>query len=99
MPVSSLEALRTFAGAPRTRRVEETQRCELCSVSVPQQHRHLLELAACKIVCACDPCALRFHDVVGGRFKLIPRDARVLADFRISDSEWEALALPINLSF
>ena len=52
-----------------------------------------------KIVCTCDACALRFQNVVEGRFKLIPRDARPLQEFQISDAEWEALALPINLAF
>jgi uncharacterized protein DUF5947 len=99
MPLSSLEALRRFAGAPRTKRVAETERCELCSVSLAQQHRHLLEIASRKIVCACDPCALRFQNVEDGRFKLVPRDARALPGFKISDPEWEALALPINLAF
>jgi len=99
MPASSLEALRKFAGASRRRPVVEAERCELCSVSLPPQHRHLLEVASRKIVCACDPCALRFQNVVDGRFKLVPRDARALPDFKITDSEWEALALPISLAF
>jgi hypothetical protein len=99
MPASSLETLRRFAGAPSPEAVVEAERCELCSVSLPRRHRHLLEVASRKIVCACDGCALRFQDVVGGRFKLVPRDARVLASFGINDPEWEALALPINLAF
>ncbi|MGB9475333.1 MAG: DUF5947 family protein [Candidatus Udaeobacter sp.] len=52
-----------------------------------------------KIVCACDACALRFQDVVEGRFKLIPRDARALPDFAMADADWENFALPINLAF
>jgi Family of unknown function (DUF5947) len=52
-----------------------------------------------KIVCACDACALRFQDVVEGRFKLIPRDARVLPEFAMADADWENFALPINLAF
>jgi hypothetical protein len=52
-----------------------------------------------KIVCACDACALRFQDVVEGRFKLIPRDARALSGFEIADVDWANLALPINLAF
>jgi hypothetical protein len=36
---------------------------------------------------------------VGGRFKLIPSDIRHLSEFDLSDSEWENLALPINLAF
>lgn len=52
-----------------------------------------------QIVCACDPCALRFENVPGGRFKLIPRDAKAMPDFRITDGEWDGLGLPINLAF
>lgn len=52
-----------------------------------------------KIVCSCDACALRFQDVVDGRFKLIPRDARPLPVFAMTDTDWENFALPINLAF
>src|SRR4030095_9001673 len=96
---SSLKALRKFAGAARARTMVEAERCELCSVSLSSQHRHLLETLSRKIVCACDPCAWRFKNVVDGRFKLVPRDARALPNFQVSDAEWEALALPINLAF
>jgi hypothetical protein len=51
------------------------------------------------MACSCDPCALRFQDVVGGRFKLIPRERRYLPDVSFSELEWENLALPINLAF
>lgn len=30
---------------------------------------------------------------------MIPRDARALQNFRITDAQWEGLALPINLAF
>ncbi len=75
------------------------ERCELCSVRVPPVHRHLLEVSNRQVACACDACALRFEDVVDGRFKLIPRDPRALPDFRLDDALWNGLALPINLAF
>jgi Family of unknown function (DUF5947) len=75
------------------------ERCELCSIGLAPNHRHLLEISNRRIVCTCDPCALRFQDVVGGRFKLIPRDVWDLREFSLSDVEWENLALPINLAF
>jgi Family of unknown function (DUF5947) len=62
-------------------------------------HRHLLDVTSRKPVCACDPCALRFQNVVGGRFMLIPRDARALPGFQMTEATWERLALPINLAF
>jgi hypothetical protein len=77
-------ALRRFVRARA-----ESERCELCSAELGPVHRHLLEMAKRQVVCACDPCALRFHDVVDGRFKLIPRDARALLGFRLTDAQWE----------
>jgi hypothetical protein len=75
------------------------EHCELCSIPLPTEHRHLLETGKRRIACACDACALRFADVVDGRFQLIPRDIRSLPDFKLSDGEWEALSLPIDLAF
>jgi hypothetical protein len=93
---NALSTLRKFA---RTDTQEAIERCELCSLAIPSRHRHLLEMESGQVVCACDGCALRFQDVVEGRFKLIPRDPTALPDFRVSDSVWDGLALPINLSF
>ena len=91
---SAVSVLRRLA---QTRGAEE--QCDFCAAGLAAQHRHLLELASRRIICVCDPCALRFQDAVGGRFKLIPRDPRALPDFQITDAEWESLALPINLAF
>ena len=99
---SPLANLRKFAGAKpkgESLRRAAVEQCELCSIRVPPQHRHLLEMTTQKIVCSCDACALRFQDVVEGRFKLIPRDARELSDFAMADADWENFALPINLAF
>jgi hypothetical protein len=75
------------------------RRCELCSVGLAAEHRHMLEMSVAQIVCACDSCALRFQSVVDGRFKLIPRDVHFLPALNFTDVEWESLALPINLAF
>ena len=88
-------ALRRLA---RERSATEEEDCEFCSAALPSGHRHLLEVAARRIICVCDPCALRFENVIG-RWKLIPRDARRLGGFQITDAQWDALALPINLAF
>lgn len=81
----------------KTRPAQE--KCELCSVRLGPDHRHLLETRTRKIVCTCNACAMRFEGVLDGRFKIIPRDARALPDFKINDAEWERLSLPINLAF
>lgn len=88
-----LGVLRRFA-QPRP----EVEQCEFCNAPLGSVHRHLLEVSTRKIVCVCDPCALRFENVIG-RWKLIPRDARLWPAFQLSDAQWDALALPINLAF
>jgi hypothetical protein len=75
------------------------EHCEFCHAFIPALHRHLLKTANREIICSCDPCGLRFQDVVGGKFRLIPRDARPLPNFLLSDAQWDRLALPINLTF
>ena len=93
---SPFSTLRRLAQA---RKQPVPEKCELCGVALFPEHRHLLEVASHKIICACDPCSLRFENVLEGRFKLIPRDVRTLAGFRLSDAQWEDLALPISLAF
>ena len=100
VPTTDDRARTVFATLRRFRRpapIEE--RCELCSAGLASNHRHLLETSNARIVCACDPCALRFQDTTGGRFKLIPREVRCLSQLRLTDPEWDNLALPINLAF
>ena len=89
-PVATLSRL---AKRPATSEV-----CEFCSLSLLPGHRHLLETAKAKLVCVCDACALRFDHVIG-RYRLIPRDARRLLGFQITDGQWNALSLPIRLAF
>src|SRR3954469_15872725 len=77
---------------------EPAEHCDFCNLVLPPGHRHLIEIATRKIICACDACALRFDNVVG-RWKLIPRDTRPLSNFRMTDAQWDAFALPIQLAF
>jgi hypothetical protein len=75
------------------------ERCELCSAGLGAQHAHLVEPATRKLLCSCDACALLFTDRPDARFVRVPRDARFLEDFILTDDQWEALHLPINLAF
>jgi hypothetical protein len=95
---NSFATLQKLAQQP-SREKPAVETCELCRVSITPWHRHLLEVAKRQIVCACDACALRFQDVVGGSYKLIPRDVHTLPDFHLSDAQWDGLAVPINLAF
>lgn len=79
--------------------------CELCSEPMPaSDHRHLLDMASRQVACACDACALLFSDEHASAFskrhyKVIPRDTRPLADFQMTDVQWNSLGIPIGMAF
>jgi hypothetical protein len=90
----SFATLRRFA-RPRA----PAERCELCSANLSNQHPHLLELASRKIICACDACSTLFDGMTGAKYRRVSRRTWFLADFQISDGEWEELLIPINMAF
>jgi hypothetical protein len=74
------------------------ERCELCSVGLTPDHSHLIEVAQRKLFCACDACAILFSGQ-GVKFKRVPRRARRVPSFQLSDAEWSSLMVPINMAF
>lgn len=90
----TFSALRRFV-RPR----EAVEQCDLCSVGLPPEHSHLFEPLTRHIQCACEACSILFSNRGDGRFLRVPRDATYLADFQISDEEWNGLQLPIQLAF
>jgi hypothetical protein len=92
-PDSAFAVLRKFA-----RRRSNAECCELCSAELIPEHFHLLEIAKRQVLCVCNACAILFSET-GPRYRRIPRRARLLGDFKVTDQEWEALMLPINLAF
>jgi hypothetical protein len=81
------------------RRSEDDERCELCSAPVRPGHQHLWEISKRQAVCACDACAILFPDQSGARFRRIPRDIRSIPSFTLSDEQWAALNIPVDVAF
>jgi hypothetical protein len=73
------------------------ERCELCGAVIAAEHRHLLEPESRGLLCACRPCALLFDR--GGRYLLVPEQRTRLAESDLSDLDWEALRLPVDIAF
>jgi hypothetical protein len=90
----ALGRLRAFAA-----RRPAPERCDLCSRELASEHEHLIEPHERKLICACGACAVLFSGQSAARFKRVPRRARLLTTFRLSDAQWDALRLPINLAF
>jgi hypothetical protein len=90
----TLDALSQFAA--KRRRVEI---CELCATELGEDHPHLVDPKARKLVCSCLACALLFGSQSGSKYKRVPRRIRYLAGFRLTDAEWAGLMIPINMAF
>jgi hypothetical protein len=88
-------SLRPFVRA----RPQGVERCELCGAGIAQDHAHLLERKSRNVACSCEPCAILFSSHGAARYHRVPRDVRFLADFVLTDVQWDALAIPINMAF
>lgn len=91
---SGFELLRRFAKARAP-----VERCDLCGLEIGAEHDHLLDPAERRLACACGACAVLFSAQSGTKYKRVPRDVTALDGLAISDAQWEALRLPIDLAF
>lgn len=91
----AFESLRQFARKPP----RQVEKCEMCSAELRIEHPHLIELTKRRLHCACDACAMLFSGQAGTKYKRVPRDIRLLADFKMTDAGWDGLLIPINLAF
>jgi uncharacterized protein DUF5947 len=71
----------------------------MCSRELYSEHEHLVEPATHKLICACGACAILFHGQAGTKYKRVPRTVLFLQDFQMPDSQWESLAVPIEMAF
>jgi hypothetical protein len=80
------------------RRGAEVENCELCGAVLAAEHTHLIDPAARKLACSCEPCALLFFDG-NGKYRRISRQIRFLPDFKMSGAGWDSLMIPISMAF
>ena len=71
--------------------------CDLCSITIPERHRHLLQLVERRIECACESC----WNVRSGDPEYRPVGNRTLwlPDLDIPDDLWASFQIPIGLAF
>jgi len=71
--------------------------CDLCGTSVPDDHRHLLQLDERRIDCACEACwAMRAGD---SAYRPVGTRTAWLPDLDLSEERWASFAIPIGLAF
>jgi Family of unknown function (DUF5947) len=92
--MTAFAALRSFARKP-----EPVEQCDMCGVALPHRHKHLIDPASRRLVCACTACSLLFPQNGAVKYKSVPDNPRFLADFQLTDGQWESLLIPIGLAF
>jgi len=75
----------------------DVERCDLCGVTIPDDHRHLLHLVERRIVCSCETCwAMRSGD---GDYRPTGNRTAWLANLDLPDELWASFQIPIGLAF
>lgn len=92
--IGAFDVLRRFA----PKRIAN-ERCDMCSLPLTPAHQHLIEPRTRQLVCACAACAILFSNEAGTRYRTIPREAKRLPSFQLSNGQWETLNIPIGLAF
>lgn len=73
------------------------ERCDLCGTSLPDDHRHLLQLEERRIDCSCEPCwAMRSGDT---EYRPVGTRTAWLPDLEMTDERWASFGIPIGLAF
>lgn len=80
---------------------DELEHCELCGEIIAPEHRHLVDLSKAQLLCACRACTILFDRSAsgGGHFQLVPEERYLVRDFKLPESAWDALGLPVDLAF
>jgi hypothetical protein len=76
---------------------EADERCDLCGVPIPDDHRHLLALVDRRIVCSCEACwAMRSGE---GDYRPTGNRTLWLPGLDVPDELWASFQIPIGLAF
>lgn len=75
--------------------------CELCAAPIAAEHRHLLDVAARRLVCTCQACSVLFPSDGPGRrpYRMIPERVRTPSHFVLDDAVWAELGIPVDIAF
>jgi hypothetical protein len=85
------------SGRPPPEGAGDGSHCELCPISLPDDHKHLLDLEERRIVCVCPTCwSMRSGDA---RYRPTGSRTLWLQELDLPDNLWAAFQIPIGLAF
>jgi len=81
--------------------VQEVERCELCAEPIAHAHRHVVDIQARSLLCACRACTLLLDNRAagGGHYRLVPERRVRLPEFQLNEVQWSSLRIPVDLAF
>ena len=92
-----VSGLRGLAKPKPPQAASPDERCDLCTTTVPPDHRHMLNLYERQIVCVCESCwALRSGDA---EFRPTGNRTLWLEGFQLPEELWAQFRIPIGLAF
>lgn len=94
-PLSTLRRITATRPEPMTE-----PRCEMCAVSIAEEHQHVVNLESRALMCTCRPCYLLFADENAEmQYRAVPDRYMSFPDFTLSPGQWEELQIPVGLVF
>jgi hypothetical protein len=95
--VTNVRALERYAKL--VRRAREGARCEVCAVAIGDEHRHVVDCKARKLLCACSACSIAFGGPHPTRFRTVPDRVRRDPTWVVAEGQLQALGVPVGLAF
>ncbi len=92
-PVAAFQTLRRLVP-----QADAAEHCGLCRQALAPQHDHLIDPRTRRLLCSCQACAILFNNPAA-QYKRVPKRVRFLPDCEISDTEWDAMMIPIGIAF
>lgn len=90
--------LRRILELPAKPAVRPTPKCELCNAAMGEQHSHIVDMDAHRLLCSCRPCYLLFvhPGAAQGRYRSVGERYLRLAP---SSVDWDMFDLPAGIAF
>jgi hypothetical protein len=76
---------------------EEVERCHFCGTTLSPDHRHLVDTASMKFLCACEMCSIILAE--SGKYKPLPQRFLEVENFNTTDALWADFLIPVNMAF
>jgi hypothetical protein len=85
---------------PRERPVPG-ERCDMCGEPIAEAHSHVANIGDRRLMCTCRGCYLLFTVPGAGglRMRAVPERYRLVDGLRITQRQWDDLAIPVDLVF